>query len=174
MTRLVHRGPDGDALDGLARVIVAVVIFAVVLVPLPGLMLGVAIALGLRAGRLRWTFAALAMVVLTLPLALRPVACAEAIAAISSDLSVGHAVGIDRAASGLWPFWLMIAGVVAVAVKRWLDRRVRLHGGHGELSYPPTVGESRTVLVHNRITIVGGRRLGRCLARSTRRLCGSR
>ena len=123
---------NSDAMDGLARALVAIVVLALVVIAAPGLILGLGIATGLRLARLRWTFAALALVVLALPLALRPVASVGAVVAVGAELSAGRSVELERLASALWSFWLLLGGVVAVAVKRWSDRRVRLHGGRAE------------------------------------------
>lgn len=141
MNRGSHSAPpNGDALDGFARTLTALVAVALFLLALPGLVLGLVIAVGLRAARWRWTFAVIALLILALPLALRPVPCVEAVAAVGSELSAGRAVGLGRVASALWPFWLVIGGAVAIAVKTWLDRRARLHGGHGERELQREVG----------------------------------
>ena len=132
MTSRDRQERQSDALDGLARTLTAVVLLGVVLAALPGLALGLAIAVALRAARLRWTFAALAAFMLALPRALRPTASVDAAAALGSDFAAGHPVDVSRVASALTPFWLLIAGLVGVLAKRWIDRRSRLHGGSAE------------------------------------------
>ncbi len=47
---------------------------------------------------------------------LRPVASVEAVVAVGAELSAGRSVELERLASALWSFWLLLGGAFLAAL----------------------------------------------------------
>jgi len=126
-----HKPRDEGFEDFVGRSAVAAGVGGLALLLAPGLLGGLVVALVLRARRLRWTWPLVALPAVAVAVLLR-------LDATVANLEVAwHAVQQPRVpmaemVAALWPWWLALGIVTAVAYKLRLDRRDVLHGGSAE------------------------------------------
>lgn len=134
---------DGAPVDAIGRTAQALLVAAMVLLALPTLLAGTLVAFGLRAFGLRWTWTPLLGVVLCAPLAVAFVDHTDDVLALARELAAIDPPRVATIGAVLWPWWLAAVAPVAIALRLWLDRRDRLHGGFAERRVAAALGPVR-------------------------------
>jgi conjugal transfer pilus assembly protein TraD len=119
-----------------ARAVLGLSVAVVAVALAPAVVAGALAGEALRAARLRWTWAAVTLPLVGLPLALAPNGRWQALEASIHVLRERPLL----AARAAVPFWLALAPVVACAWKLSRDRRDRYHGGEHERRAVDAVG----------------------------------
>src|SRR4051812_32471971 len=113
---------DGQ-LDAFGRSLEMLAVLAAGLVLGPGLLAGGVVMLLARVLRLHWSWALLVALGCAAPLALDPAARAARVQALAVAALDRRGISTAEVADVLWPLWLVVAGVSAVAMTRRLERR---------------------------------------------------